>query len=377
MISSSVASPESATKALGTSPASSSGRPTTAASATAGCCDEHRLELGRRHLVALVLDELLDAVDEHDVAVVVGAADVAGVQPAVGVDRGGGRLRVVEVAAHDLRPAHADLALLARAELVAAGDVDDPALGVGHRRADRPEPVARGIERRDVGDRAGLGHAVALHHRAADALRGGLLQLGAQRRGARVDERQAREVEALDDRALGQGEDDRRDEVGLRGAVLLHEAEEALEVEARHRDERRAVAQDRVHDHGQAVDVEERQDADERVVGGHGLLGGRLQDVGHQVAVGEHHALGQARGPARVGQRDEVVGLGGRLGRRGGIAVEQRGERRRPVRLAEDVELLDAGAARRLARAVERRPGPLISARAPACSSWKASSSTV
>ena len=234
--------------------------------------DEHRLELGRRHLVALVLDELLDAVDEHDVAVLVGAADVAGVQPAVVVDGGGGRLGVVEVAAHDLRPAHAHLALLAGAELFAGGDVDDPALGVGHRRADRAEPVAGGIERRDVGDRARLGHAVALHDGAADALRGGLLELGAQRRGARVDERQAREVVALDDRALGQREDDRRDEVGLRRAVLLDEAEEALEVEARHRHERRAVAQDGVHDHGQAVDVEERQDADERVVGGHGLL---------------------------------------------------------------------------------------------------------
>jgi hypothetical protein len=114
------------------------------------------------------------------------------------------------------------------------------------------------------------------------------------------------------------------------GAVLLDEAEEALEVEARHQDERRAVAQDRVHDHGEAVDVEERQHADQRVLGGHGLLSGRLQDVGHHVAVGEHHALGQARGPARVGQRDPVGGPGGGVGRRGGIAVEQRGERRRP-----------------------------------------------
>ena len=46
-----------------------------------------------------------------------------------------------------------------------------------------------------------------------------------------------------------------------------------------------------------------------------------LQDVGHQVAVGEHHALGQARGPARVGQRHEVVGTGRGIGGRG-IAVD-------------------------------------------------------
>ena len=154
------------------------------------------------------------------------------------------------------------------------------------------------------------------------------------------------------------------------------ETQEPLEVEARHRDERRPVAQDRVHDDAEAVDVEQRQDADERVVGGHGLLGRRLQDVGHQVAVGEHHALGQARGPARVGQRDEVVGAGGGVGRRGAIAVEQRGERRRAVRLAEDVQLVDAGASRGLARAVEDLGAADQRAR-PACSSWKASSSTV
>ena len=244
------------------------------------------------------------------------------------VDGGGGGRRVVEIAAHDLRAAHAHLALLAGAELVAAGDVDDPALGVGDRRPDRAEPVAGGVERRHVGDRAGLGHAVALHDGAADALRGGLLQLGAQGRGARVDERQAREVIALDDRALGQCEDDRRDEEGLRRAVLLHEAEVALEVEARHRHERRAVAQDGVHDDVQAVDVEQRQDADERVVGGHRLLRRGLQDVRHQVAVGEHYALRQARGAARVGQRDEVVGAGGRVGRGvARVAVEQRPRR--------------------------------------------------
>ena len=105
--------------------------------------------------------------------------------------------------------------------------------------------------------------------------------------------------------------------------------------------------------------MKERQDADERVVGGDRLLRRGLQDVRHQVAVGEHHALGQARGPARVGQRDEVVGAGGRVARAvARVAVEQ---------LVDDADLIDAGAARRLAPAVERvrageqrpRPGVL------------------
>ena len=55
-----------------------------------GVGEQQRLQLGRRHLEALVLDELLEPVDDEQVAVVVDVADVAGVQPAVVVDGGGG-----------------------------------------------------------------------------------------------------------------------------------------------------------------------------------------------------------------------------------------------------------------------------------------------
>ena len=102
--------------------------------------------------------------------------------------------------------------------------------------------------------------------------------------------------------------------------------------------------------------MEQGQDADQRVFGGHGLLDRRLQDVGHQVAMGEHHALGQAGGAARIGQRHEVVGPGGGAGRdRCRVAVEQRRERHRAVLgvVAEDVELLHAGAGGGGARAIE------------------------
>src|SRR5207253_10663674 len=69
---------------------------------------EHGLDLGGSHPKALVLDELLLAVDDEDVPALVLAADVAGVEPAV-TDDVGGVLRLVPVPAHDLRPAHADL----------------------------------------------------------------------------------------------------------------------------------------------------------------------------------------------------------------------------------------------------------------------------
>ena len=80
-------SPRGTTNAFGTSPASSSGIAITAASATCGMGQQHRLELGGRDLVALVLDQLLEPVDDLRAAVGVDGADVAGVEPALGVDR--------------------------------------------------------------------------------------------------------------------------------------------------------------------------------------------------------------------------------------------------------------------------------------------------
>ena len=117
------------TNAFGTSSPRSSYTPITAASATSGRGEQHRLELGRRHLVALVLDQLLDPVDDEPPAVLVDHADVAGVQPAVGVDEGVGLLLPAEVALHPLRAADPDLALLARADVLAGRDVDQPRLG--------------------------------------------------------------------------------------------------------------------------------------------------------------------------------------------------------------------------------------------------------
>ena len=49
--------------------------------------EQQCLQLGRRHLEALVLDQLLEPVDDVEVPVGVDVADVAGVQPAVVVDR--------------------------------------------------------------------------------------------------------------------------------------------------------------------------------------------------------------------------------------------------------------------------------------------------
>ena len=68
--------PRASTNALGTSPATSSGEGMTATSATAG--SRSTLQFGRGHLVALVLDQLLEAVDDEEVAVVVSETRSAG-----------------------------------------------------------------------------------------------------------------------------------------------------------------------------------------------------------------------------------------------------------------------------------------------------------
>ena len=108
----------------------------------------------RHHVAARILDEVLLAVGDLDVAVGIDQADVAGVQPAV-LDRRGGCRLVVPVAGHHQLAAHQDLAVL--------GDAD---LDVGERRADRVELGAVGAVARD--DRRRLGLAVALQQAHAE-----------------------------------------------------------------------------------------------------------------------------------------------------------------------------------------------------------------
>ncbi len=70
----------------------------------------------------------------------------------------------------------------------------------------------------------------------------------------------------------------------------------------------RTGVQRRVEQHRHAVDVKERQHGEDPVVGAHALQRSDLRDVGGQVAVGEHDALGIARGARAVGQDGQVRG---------------------------------------------------------------------
>ena len=112
------------TKAMPTSPMRSSGTPITATWAISGWLEQQALDLGRVGVEAAGDEHVLLAVGDPDVAALVHRADVAGVQPSVGVDRLGRLLRVLEVPAHHVVAAHHDLAGLAARHL-AAVVVDD------------------------------------------------------------------------------------------------------------------------------------------------------------------------------------------------------------------------------------------------------------
>ena len=227
--------------------------------------------------------------------------------------------------------------------------------------------MARGAQ---VRDRARLRHAVALHDGAAELGAQLARDVLAERCGAREDQPHAREVVLGHERMLHQTEHDGRHQRQDRDPVLLDELEELLEVEARHHDDGAAIGEPEHHDHDHAVDVKERQHRHddvplaEAVEVAHALA---LAEIRHQVVVRQHHALGQARGAARVRQHDDVVArVDGDRGRLVPVLHELReGPGARSI--AEHEDVLDAaGLRRRFLRLVEEgrhrheEPGPRV-----------------
>ena len=119
------------------------------------------LDLGRVHVEPAVDEHVLEPVGDVEVAVCVHYADVAGVQPAVGVDRLGRLVGIVEIADHHVVAAYHHLAGLAPWHLVAVS-VDDQHLDVvdGAARA-AGDDLGRVVVATHRGDSRGLGEAVA------------------------------------------------------------------------------------------------------------------------------------------------------------------------------------------------------------------------
>ena len=168
----------------------------------AAVADHHRLAHVRRDLEAVldlrrrdVLaaggdDHVLLAVGDRQEALLVDRADVAGVEPAVGVDGGGGGVGVLVVAGEHGRRAREDLAVLG-----------DPQLDALERLADGADPHV--VERHQRADRGVLGLAVDLVDR--DAQRPEVLEhLGGDRGGAADGALRAAEPELVAQRAQGE-----------------------------------------------------------------------------------------------------------------------------------------------------------------------------
>lgn len=139
----------------------------------------------------------------------------------------------------------------------------------------------------------------------------------------------ASQMPGRDLRMRDQKEQQRRHDEQDRRPVLLEAGNVVLGRELGHGDEMRAHVGQIIEDRVEAVDVEEGQNREgdlvEAVARRYALAQARvrqLQDVGHEVAVGQHDALGDARGARAVGQDGDVR----RLDRGQGDLVRRRGQ---------------------------------------------------
>ncbi len=304
------------------------------------------LDHGRRDvLAARGDDEFLLAPGDREVAVLVEGADVAGVEPAVG-QRLGGRRLVLPVLLEDVLAVQQHLAV-----------VRDAHHGARQRLADRTDLGL--VPRVEGRGRTGLGQAVALQHREADAAeevaeplaqRGAAgdrvlaapaedrVQLAVDQLGEELvlelqaEGRTARGVQrtAVGDGRLGRRVEDLALAVGLglgarRVVDLLEDARhtedqrgpEGLELVGQVLDVRHAAQADRRqygrHLHQAPEDVRGREEEQHGALAGAEERAEALHHVaafGEEVAVGQHAALGAAGGARGVDDRRRVVGVG-------------------------------------------------------------------
>jgi hypothetical protein len=196
--------------------------------------EQHGLDLGREQVLAAPDHHVLEASGDPAVAALVHRAEVAGVQPAVGVDRGAGRVGLVEVLVHDQVAARAELADLAgRHDLVGHG-IDDLHLGRGERHADGLGLVLGGVVEARLGDdRRRLGLAVDDAEAHPEARLDRAYQLRRHARASRAHRHQRAQVAGRDARMLHHRDQHRRNAEEVGGALALDELEGAHRIEGR------------------------------------------------------------------------------------------------------------------------------------------------
>ncbi len=223
-------------------------------------------------------------------------------QPAVGVDGGRGRLRVVQIAHHDVRPAQQHFPVVRNAQLK-VGERPPARRRNGHRvvlgAAHRPHPVGLGQPvggQHDVDVKFGL-HALHQHHR----------------HGGRTGDRepQRAQVEVFAGRVIQQALVDGRRARQHGDAVALDGPQRVQRIERHVRDQRGTGLQ-AGQDAGLVAEVvEERVDAQVAVVAGDLPVGGPGCRGRQRLPVRAQHAFAAAGGAGGEQDVADVLGCDG------------------------------------------------------------------
>ena len=270
-----------------------------------GMPGEHVFHLGRVDVEPRHDHEVLGAVDEIEVAVVVDGRHVAGLQPTVLGEDGVGCIGVLVVAGEDVVAAHPDLAGVTD-QGVTAGLAHEPDLDALEGATDRTEshlaPHTGGTRRRR------LGQPVALVDRDTEAvehlLRDGDRQLRRTRQGE-PDRGEGVRVQFVE---VGERRPHRRGAGHDGDLAALDRLGSRQGVEPLDQDERRADAEPERHDDVQPEDVEQREHrVDDVALFRPVLRRVALVQAGPQVAVGEHGGTRVAGGAAGEHQGGQLI----------------------------------------------------------------------
>ena len=276
-------------------------------------------DFARPDLEAAGLDEVLLAVDEEEVAVVVEVADVAGEDPAV-AEHVGGLFGALPIAIHDLGGADDDLAGgVGRLVQQAGLQVDDAQVDIGQ---GQPGGAVffQAMHGANHGGQDGLGHGVGIQQAAVGELletKLGLLQEGG---GGGIADLHRFEIDLAGDDAgvIEQGVEQSGDAMQDGGTLFAQRGDQIVEV-ARVGDDDHGPAGEQGGVEGHvAVDVEEGHDQGEAVVpvAEHGAgVGVELGSGDDQGAVRGEDGLGLTGGAAA---EEQDGGVGGPDWKRGG-----------------------------------------------------------
>ncbi len=281
----------------------------------AGVQRHHVFDFIGVHVEARDQDQVLLAVDQADIAARIHHPDIAGRQPALGIQHLGGFLGPLPVALHHLRAAHLQFALLTEVgQFAVFAHETHPGRRQGHADAAGELHLAHAgnVDGADAHHRRAFGQPVAFDDRQPGDV---LPALGHRRvRGHATGDHHAQvgKVPRTELLVLQQAVKQRVDPGNPVEALLAQDHLHALHVPwVGDQDVAPAQAHEHQAVHRQRKDVIQRQQGDVgfllvlvQLVADPGL---GLQQVGDDVAVAEHHALGVTGGAAGVLQEGQVV----------------------------------------------------------------------